>query len=239
MTGLLALVKKAGRLALDVLFPSGVCCLHCGEASDGELLCADCRKRLDAMRLREPVCPVCGAEMPYGEPCPCRCAPEGAACTRSVWRYEHAAKRMVALMKFSAVRDAAVVLAEGLAETAAAMELPADIVVTSVATTRGRKRERGIDHGMMLAQLTAEKAGLPYASLLKRRPGGHTQRGLNRNKRLTNLEGRFTAKVEPGRPVLLVDDVLTTGATADVCVRALRQAGSGPVYVLTATRVTR
>ena len=230
---------RAGSLAMDVLFPSGVICLNCGEASDGRLLCGECRLRLDAMRIREPICPRCGAEDPYGGPCACRAMPEGAVRMRSVWRYAHIAKRLVGQMKFSAVSDAASVLADGLAEAAASMHLPPDTVVTSVATTRGRKRMRGIDHGMMLAKMTAERTGLPYRSLLIRKPGGRPQRGLNRERRLVNLEGRFTAAVEPGRPVLLVDDVLTTGATADVCVRALRQAGSGDVYVLTATRVMR
>jgi ComF family protein len=187
--------------------------------TDGELLCPDCEDGLKTMRLTP--------------------AERGDGSIQSVYRYDGVAKMLVRLLKEDCTADAALVLADGISAAVRDMHLPPDTLITWVSMPELRRRKRGIDHGRTLCEAVAVQTGLEVRQLLVRTRHVHTQRGLNRDKRLTNLEGRFTAKVEPGRPVLLVDDVLTTGATADVCVRALRQAGSGPVYVLTATRVTR
>lgn len=221
---------------LDVLFPSRVCCLVCGERTGGDMLCGDCRSGLDALRLSGPMCSRCGAETDGGRRCVCHELDSSITAARSVWRYSGSAAALVRRLKLSCVGDAARVLAEGLAEAARSMRLPENTIVTSVAMPPRRKRQRGIDHGAMLAQMTAERLGLPYQQLLIRRNGGHTQRGLSREERLRNLEGCFQAAEQHGAPVLLVDDVLTTGATASVCARALKAGGSGDVYVLTATR---
>ena len=116
------------------------------------------------------------------------------------------------------------------------MDLPPDTIVTSVAMPVKRIRQRGFDHGRVLAEMVAQRLDLPYKALLVREPGGHTQRGLGREQRLRNLSGRFTGVGQTGNPVLLIDDVLTTGATAAVCTRALLDAGSGPVRVIAAAR---
>ena len=107
-----------------------------------------------------------------------------AADVRAVWRYRHEASQLVRQLKLHCVRNAAEVMAQAMAEEAARMELPPDTVVTSVAMPQRRIRQRGIDHGRMLAEMVAAQLGLPYRPLLMRSPGGHTQRGLNRRRRL-------------------------------------------------------
>ena len=95
-----------------------------------------------------------------------------------------------------------------------------------------------------LAEAAAARLGLRAVPLLRRRRGssGHTQRGLNREKRILNVRNAFEPAVSEGempRSVLLVDDVLTTGATLRACEKALRAAGAERIRAVTATAAGR
>lgn len=206
----------------ELLFPAGAACLICSRPSDGEMLCSACRDALADGRLGE-------------EPRQDLFIDELV----SVWSYRDEAKRLVHLLKFDAVSDAAVPLAEGMAEAARQMALPQRVLVTSVPMPVGRRRARGIDHGMTLAMGVAIALGAPYRPLMRRSGSAGTQRGLSREKRLTNLQGAFRCEQLCGEDILLVDDVLTTGATAQLCAQTLREAGAGSVRVVTATRAEK
>lgn len=134
--------------------------------------------------------------------------------------------------------DCAKLLAEGMAERVLDMQLPPDTVLTWVTMPAGRLRERGIDHGRLLCEELSQRTGLRVRRLLCRSRGGHTQRGLTKEQRQRNLAGRFSCDVEIDTPVLLIDDVLTTGATVQTCMEVLRSSGARDVYALTATHVT-
>lgn len=203
--------------ALDEIFwPSRYKCLCCDEYSEGEFLCADCTKALAAMKLPP--------------------ALAGDDLVRSVYRYEGAAKQLVLLLKEECVADAASALAGSMADIIRQMRLPADTVLTWVTMPDIRRRQRGIDHGRRLCEAVAQETGLPVRQLLTRVKRVHTQRGLNRESRLKNLSGTISCTESISGPVLLIDDVMTTGATAALCSDVLRQAGASAVYVLTATR---
>lgn len=219
-----ALLMRAEQLLLDLICPRKTICLCCRERSDGEYICEDCRERLDKLRLKESRRGDIGIAIDAAE-------------LRVIWHYRNEAAQLVQQLKFHCVTDAAEVLADAIAQEACKMNLPPDTIVTSVAMPEKRIRQRGIDHGRVLAEKVAQQLELPYKELLIRSPGGHTQRGLGREQRISNLSGRFTGVEQTGNPVLLIDDVLTTGATAAVCTRALLDAGSGPVRVIAAARV--
>lgn len=86
-------------------------------------------------------------------------------------------------------------------------------------------RRRGIDHGRVLAARAARHAHLRWRPAVRRTGGGHSQRGLNRSERATLTEEDFHVKPVPG-PVIVVDDVITTGATLRAVVAALRTGGA-------------
>ena len=117
------------------------------------------------------------------------------------------------------------------------MKLPPDVVLTWVSMPKRRYLERGIDHGRLLCEAVGRRLNLPVQPLLERTGKLHTQRGLTREERLRNLSGSMICNEEIKGPVLLIDDVLTTGATASACAETLMRAGAPAVYVLTATRV--
>lgn len=211
-------MKRILHLLEDMLWPRQLKCLCCDALSEGDFLCPSCRKGLQVMRLSP-----------------------GASANGSIssaYQYDGVAKQLVLLLKMSCVEDAAHALAEGMAEEVRLMKLPSETILTWVTMPEIRKRERGIDHGRLLCEALALKTGMPVEQLLVRSGRIHTQRGLNYEERMQNLSGSISCPDRIVTPVLLVDDVLTTGATASTCAQVLMQSGAPQVYVLTATRVS-
>lgn len=102
-----------------------------------------------------------------------------------------------------------------------------------------RKREREFNQAEVLAQLVGRRLGIPVADCLRRRRFTLTQTHFHREERFENLSGAFAVKPGfdvAGRRLALVDDVLTTGSTADSCAAALRDAGAAAVVVITVAR---
>ncbi len=210
-------MRRLKERLLDILCPRGLGCLCCGDLIDDGLLCPTCQVGLEAMRLD-----------------PADAQSEAGI---SVFRYDGIARQLVVLLKEDCQADAASALAEGMQPAVDALHLPAESIVTWVTMPEARRRERGIDHGRTLCEAVAVRAGLQTKQLLKRNVTYlHTQRGLNREARLKNLAGTFTCETGLSAPVLLIDDVMTTGATAAACARILLAAGATRVHVLTATR---
>lgn len=201
----------------DVLWPRTLGCLCCDRLCPGAHLCSECQDALDAIKLPDDL------------------AAEGD--TRSVYRYDGVARELVIQLKDQCVEDAASVLAQEMARAVRSMELPDNAVLTWVPMPDIRKKKRGIDHGRVLCQAVAHRTGLPVQQLLIRSKNSHTQRGLNREARLKNIANSIQCMENITTPVVLIDDVLTTGATVTVCANALKASGAPKVYALTATKV--
>jgi predicted amidophosphoribosyltransferase len=129
-------------------------------------------------------------------------------------------------------------VAQALGEAMATVWTPSDVdVVTWVPLSPRRRAERGFDQAHELASVVAPRLGLPALALLARDADDRsTQARRDRAGRLAAMEGRFRVRVPVRGTVLLVDDVLTTGATASACAAVLERGGADRVYVLTAAR---
>ncbi len=212
--------------ALDVVFPRR--CAGCG---DGPWpFCSECRAALEP--LEPPWCERCGR--PSALPVPrCRdCPPEPLSSARAPFRYEGPVKAAIHRLKFTGWRDVASALAFAMVAT----RPPQADVVTWVPLARRRLAERGYDQARALAVGVGRELGIPVDRLLRRVISGSPQARRRGAERRRAMQGAF-APLRPAPPrVLLVDDVLTTGATAAACAEALRSAGAREVHLTASAR---
>lgn len=209
-----------------------------------------CKNCLDSLRAAESpfLCQRCG--LPFEAAAPLHGVDECGLCRLRVWdfdrvrafgAYEGPLRRLIHLLKYDKMSP----LARPLAERMAA-RLPevgtADILVP-VPLYRWRRWRRGFNQAEVLAKELARLSGTPWSrKILRRTRPTRPQVGLSHRERRLNLAGAFAVSspgVLNGRRVLLVDDVMTTGATLDACARALKSAGAAWVAGLTAARAKR
>ena len=214
---------RVKRFVLDTVYPENAVCRSCGKISEGGVLCKECQERLrnDGFTMawdREELDP--GLPVYILRP------------------HTGVARQMVLRLKHSAEKCVAEELANLLQPVPEYVAFSPETVVTWVPMPKGRRQERCIDHGQVLAEATAGRLGLQCKPLLIRlETKDKAQATLGRDAREANLQHAFRPAVKEIRhPVLLVDDVLTTGTTARRCADALREAGASEITVLAFTR---
>lgn len=216
---------------IDLVFPPH--CLLCGREIDG--LVAVCESCWEELPRWERVCEVCGVGIEPGlDLCP-ECAVEARPFrwARSLGPYEGVLRELVLILKYEGERMVAKLLAREMAK------LVQDEValVTWVPPDPQRLRERGFHGAEILGREVARILRLPGRPLLQKLRPTPTQVGRPREERMNAMHGLFrTTRRGRGESVLLVDDVLTTGATVAESIRALQEAGFGEVAVLTCAR---
>lgn len=179
-------------------------------------------------------CPACATGL---VPAPAGAVPAGLDACRSLLAYEGVGRLLVTHLKYRRDRAALRWLAAGMAALAPP---PPGAVVTWVPTTAARRRRRGFDQAELLARAVARRWSVPCRPLLRRRPGPpQTGRSLADRRRGPALIARRAAATGPGAPVVVVDDVVTTGSTLEVAAGVLRSTGWGPIVGLTAARTPR
>ena len=197
-----------------------------------------------------PVCSICDAPVAPAETICGACARALAALgpvrssvgdleVVSATRYEGAARRLVARLKFSSRLALAEVAADGIVAAAAWCEVPfTEATAVPVPAAPSRQRARGFDTASYLSSLISRRTGCDVRDCLVRRDD-RRQFGRSRSARLAEpprIEPRRCAGEPPAGPVWIVDDVATTGATLLACHRALRIAGVSDIRALTYAR---
>ena len=209
-------------------------CAGCGVP--GATLCARCMGAL--VRIGLPVCERCGCPgaWPVRRCVECTGRRLGFTRARAALVYDARARPLVSAWKEGGRRDLVEPFADLVEEVVAP---PAADVVTFVPGDRERGRERGHVPAARLARALADRWGLPTARLLARSGPSRRQAALPRADRRANVRGLFVAHREAHGPVVLVDDVYTTGATAAACAAALRRTGARSVEVVCLARAVR
>ena len=241
-----AALRGAGHSTLNALLPPR--CLSCGVlvATPGSL-CASCWEGVDF--LAPPHCGTCGLPFEY-DPGPevicgaCLRKPPPYGRARAVLRYDDHSRGLILAFKHGDRTDGAPAYGAWLARAGAELLAEADLILPVPLHWRRLIRRRYNQAGL-LAQALGRTSGLPYRpDLLRRRRHTPPQGRLSPAERKRNLRGAFEvvrsrkAEIE-GRRLLLVDDVMTTGATLAACARTLRRAGAAQVDALVLARVVR
>jgi ComF family protein len=225
-------LSRIWTAALDLVYPPR--CFGCNK--EGSFLCPECVGRLP--RTLSPRCERCWQSSKARLCEQCHSVEQWIDGIRSPFRHEEVAREAVLQLKYNGVSAAGLPMGELLGSSAKAM--PVETIVP-VPLHRSRRRKRGYNQAEMLADGLRQALGLPVEpDLLKRRKATREQAaGLGYDERLANVEGAFIvpdgAAID-GRSILLVDDVVTTGATMQSCARALKQAGAAAVYGVSFTR---
>jgi len=241
------LAARAVTGALDLLLPPR--CLGCGGTVETQgRLCAGCWRRL--VFLGPPLCRMCGYPLPHALPeaplCgTCAAEPPAYDHARAALRYDDGSRGLILRFKHADRTDTAPAFGRWLAQAGTDLLAEADLIAP-VPLHRWRFLKRGYNQAAILAHALARESGVAHVSdLLQRSRATRSQQGLSGRARLDNITaGAF--RIHPwhlrrvaGASVLLVDDVLTTGATVSACARILRRAGAAQVDVLTLARVVR
>lgn len=232
--------------ALGTLFHPPHCAGCDTPTATDEHLCPACLADVEKRRLRAPYCAVCSEPFDGAIAGPFACANCGDRRFRftaaiATYRSRGLVRDLIHAFKyngrFELRHPLAAWLAVGLDDSR--LQTPRIDALVPVPLHRRRKRERGFNQAQVLADLAGGRASLPVECLLRRIRYTTTQTNFDRRQRIENLRGAFD--LAPGanvkdRNLVLVDDVFTTGSTADECALVLSQAGAESVRVLTIAR---
>jgi ComF family protein len=211
---------------LDVVFPKR--CAGCG--SGAWPFCPDCRAAL--VPLTAPWCERCGLPAEHAVPRCRECPPSEISRARAPFLFEGPARAALHRLKFSGWRT----VARALGDAMAAVSEHEPDAVTWVPLSRRRAAERGFDQARALAVAVGRRLDRVALGLLSRTVDTPPQTKRSGAERRAAMAGLFEAEGPVPPRVLLVDDVLTTGATASACARALLLAGAKEVALVTAAR---
>ena len=235
------------QTAVSLIYPPR--CLGCGGTVDDDFgLCGTCWR--DTPFIGGSICDTCGTPLP-GEDLSdtlkcdeCLRTPRPWKQGRAALIYRDGARRLVLALKHGDRQEIAQPAALWMSR--AIEDLPQEnMIIAPIPLHWTRLLKRRYNQSGLLAQALARHTGLPVCQdLLVRQKRTQPMEGMTREVRFTSVKGVISAHPRRrhrlvGRPVLLVDDVMTSGATLSAAADACIAAGSGPVYVVALARVAR
>lgn len=245
MAEVFAVIDRSTRAVLDVLFPPT--CIACREpVRDPGSLCANCWSNVAF--LEGPMCECCG--LPFElDPGPgtlcaaCHARKPAFDKARSIMRYDDGSKASILALKHADRLDLVPPLSRWLARTGRSLLDEADLIVPVPLHAMRLWRRRYNQSAEIARRLGAMSGRAVALDALYRKRATPSQGAMPSAKaRRRNMQGAFAVRPEAGLKgckILLIDDVLTTGATVEACARALKRAGASQVFVLTLARVVR
>lgn len=228
---------------MELLYPPQANCLGCASPRGNEdgVLCEDCQRRLKPIREMDvPVCARCGSPISaLTEGCR-RCADWKADeldMARSCYVYAPPVDGLIIQFKYNGVYRLDEFLGRALCGMIRDLEIEKPDFLVPVPMHRRRLRQRGYNQAELLARVVEREMGWNMAELLRRSRYTRRQAKLSAKQRRHNLDGAFELDGDvSGLKILLIDDVLTTGATANRCARLLKRSGAAWVGLLSVAR---
>jgi ComF family protein len=211
-------------------------------------VCDACLEKIQS--FKSPVCARCGEILTIGNTqlcTACTNAPPPFVAAVAIGPYDAALRGLIHLLKYDSVRPAAQVLGRVIAEILQkdAAKLGDSPLILPIPLHRAKDRARGFNQAEEIANFVKKFTGFAIdRHALVRKRATVSQTGMTFHQRRENVRGAFALRKRglnavKGRNIVLIDDVMTTGATAAECTRVLLRAGAKQVFVATAARVTR
>jgi ComF family protein len=243
LKGAAEVARAVLRTALDLALPP--LCASCREPVEGKGLCPSCWSKLSF--ITRPYCERLGIPFAY-DPGPGILSMEAIADppsynrARAAVRFDEISRALVHSLKYGDRLDLAPMMGRWMSRAGREILAEADALVPVPLHWR-RQWARRFNQSAMLASAISAESGVPIAGRVITRVKATVQQvGLTRSERASNVQGAFKVPEESkgavvGRRLVLVDDVLTSGATVEGCARALSRAGAANVDVLIFARV--
>lgn len=217
-------IKYFANCFLDFLYNHGEECVACGEylhSHKGISICSECSTEIK-------MCNKSFEILNEGM---------GILCYSSFY-YSGLGKELIGRLKYKSDFKAGEVLAKYMSNTIKSYNLSFDLI-TYVPSSKVSMKKRGYNQSEYLAKRIGNEIQVKVLSLLKKTKETKDQIGLSGEERWKNLEGCFEAvneKVLKGKKILLVDDVITTGATAFHCSKLMLNKGADKVYIVSSAK---
>ncbi|MDR3187296.1 MAG: ComF family protein [Holosporaceae bacterium] len=229
------------EIVKNICFP--ITCCNCGNFVDSEGLCSDCWKHIKW--ISDPKCKICGTpfEIDLDAICP-NCLRKRPHFDKAIaaFKYDDFSRSMILKFKHWDTTYIAEKLGHWMYGACAKDMADADIIVP-VPIHFLKRLKRQYNQSELLGMELQKLSGIPYEPrILKKIKRTDPQEGLSRERRLRNVRGSFGVDenyvpLVDGKSVILVDDVLTTGSTANECSRVLKKHNAAKVIVVTVARV--
>lgn len=227
---------KIGKFIRETLFPLSLTCDSCGiETFDGNL-CPECLK--NTTFNDKFTCPICGRKVALNEICiECKAKPPLFESAVSALIYEGTAVKLIHKFK-----NGDAYLKDYFADLIVPKltDFPQIDYIAFVPMTKKAELKRGYNQSKLLAESISKRINVPVSDVIEKIKDTSAQKSLSGKDRAKNLEGSFKTKSKDAlldKNVLLIDDILTTGATADALCMSLFRAGAMKVFLATIASV--
>jgi competence protein ComFC len=233
--------NKVKAFIKKFFFNSKWTCNVCGrEIFDGKYFCEDCENTFPFND--GPICNHCGRKVVANTNycLTCRDRLLSIDCARSVFVYDEPISQLIKGAKYDGKKYLLEIFVDYLSTVYAKNFLKADCL-TYIPMTENALNKRGYNQSEVMCRLLGQKLGVPTIDCLVKTTDTDRQATLNRKGRIDNLKGVFKVndkKLVKDKSIVIIDDVTTTGATAEVVAKQLKRSGAREVYLLTVASVT-
>lgn len=233
-------INKFKEFILNLMYPKHIKCVFCDEELNQNEINKVCENCYEILPFVKNPCIRCGSEMNLNQSGVClRCKTNNYdfITATSIFNYENEIVKAVHGIKYSGKKHIIKPLANFMLEKYATSNIFVDIV-TNVPMFPSRLKERGYNQSFLFAKHFADKANLQHIELCEKIKDTVSQTSLNTRERLENIKNSFNIKPQlknqiKGKSILIIDDVLTTGATTSELSKVLLSAGASKCYILT------
>ena len=233
-------IKKFGNKILDLMYPKNIKCMFCMEELNQNSYNCTCEDCLAILPFITNPCERCGSPMNENQKGVCmKCKRRNFNFeeAKSVFEYKDSPKMVVHALKYSGKKYLAEYMVRYLIDAYAPWNVFADIV-TCIPIFSLKAKGRDYNHSQVLAEIFAKKLKLPFCELTVKCVDTSSQTSLNTLERMENMQDSFAFKPEfkdviKDKTILIIDDVITTGATSNEISKILKENGAKSCFVLT------